>query len=410
MGQFSPKSIDSLTSLRGILALWVVAYHFGNDACGLFPSTGILMPLVRQGHYAVPIFFMLSGFVLAYNYADKFLRFGIKGYREFVFIRLARIYPVHLFTLFLVLGMVIVCSAKGWPITDSGYTFRDFVLNLLLVQTWVPVFQLNWNYPSWSISSEWFAYLFFPLFCATFLRKINTRPRAYFFLAATWGATVGLYVVGNGLPFRQLLCVIPTFLAGTAIFACLSHIPHQPLALLRFLPDILLLFLAIVPLLVGGPLIVVLLLTGFLALIYLLVYQEDNCSRLWTNRLAVYLGEVSYSLYMAHTLGQKVCYKLLPSERFAASGSITRLAIIFIYIIFIATFSLGTYYLVEKPSRWRLRQLLFRASGQRLSSQSPSVGRIPNDRKVVLLSEADPSSQARVSLNPNESLTRGIAN
>ena len=92
--------------------------------------------------------------------------------------RWARIYPVHFFTLLVVLGMVAVCRIKGWGLTDAGYGAWDFVLNLFLVQTWVPNFHLNWNYPSWSISSEWVAYLCFPFFCTVILRRITTRFQA----------------------------------------------------------------------------------------------------------------------------------------------------------------------------------------------------------------------------------------
>ena len=66
--------INALTSLRGWLALWVVFYHFWDDVLRLSPSMAALSPLVRLGHMAVPAFFMLSGFVLAYTYSDRFHR------------------------------------------------------------------------------------------------------------------------------------------------------------------------------------------------------------------------------------------------------------------------------------------------------------------------------------------------
>src|SRR5262249_8096010 len=154
--------VHSLTTLRGLAALWVVVYHFWPEVLVLLPGLALLTPLAVVGNLAVPCFFILSGFVLCYNYAPEFHRLSARDYGR----RLVRIYPVHLVTLLAVLAMALVSWRLGWALTDSGYTGRDFVLNVCLVHTWVPDFHLNWNYPSWSISSEWFAYLFFPAVCA----------------------------------------------------------------------------------------------------------------------------------------------------------------------------------------------------------------------------------------------------
>ena len=54
------QQIDSLTALRGVLAVWVVLYHFWNELLVLFPAAGWLTPVCRHGHFAVPGFFALS--------------------------------------------------------------------------------------------------------------------------------------------------------------------------------------------------------------------------------------------------------------------------------------------------------------------------------------------------------------
>jgi peptidoglycan/LPS O-acetylase OafA/YrhL len=377
------SSIDSLTSLRGFLALWVVFFHFWKDMLALFPGMDFLTPVAKQGHLAVPVFFILSGFVLAYNYAHELSSLGIRSYGRFLLMRLARIYPVHLITLLVVVGMVAVCRAKGWPLTDAGYGAGDFVLNLFLAQTWIPNYQLNWNYPSWSISSEWFAYLCFPVICVTILPRITTRFRAHAFLTLCWIATIGLYVFGNEMPFRPLIQVIPTFLAGTAIFVCLYSVPENAQYLLPLRthhgPDFLLFSVPVMLLLISGHWTAAVVLTGFLLLVYRLAKQSSDCSKLWNNRVAVYLGEVSYSLYMAHALAQKVCYKLLPSAPFSNATLGIRLGVLGAYVIIITVMVLGTYYLIEKPSRRRLRHLFDRraeskAPVQQAIVQFPSPG------------------------------------
>src|SRR5258708_6690773 len=123
----SPGEIVSLTSLRGFLAAWVVAHHFWNEVSRLFPWAEALSPVACRGYMAVPAFFMLSGFVLSYNYTGQFLNLSHLPVTRFLVLRLARIYPVHLVTLLTVALMVWVSDRVGYQLTDSGYTARAFV-------------------------------------------------------------------------------------------------------------------------------------------------------------------------------------------------------------------------------------------------------------------------------------------
>src|SRR5438270_13847443 len=89
-----PASIDALTSLRGLAALWVVVFHFREHLFNLLSSLRPLDPLLGLGHIAVPYFFILSGFVLAYNYASDFRQVTLRRYLPFIGRRFVRIYPV----------------------------------------------------------------------------------------------------------------------------------------------------------------------------------------------------------------------------------------------------------------------------------------------------------------------------
>ena len=350
-----PREIPSLTALRGLLAGWVVAYHFGNDALRLFPVLDGLTPVVARGHLAVPGFFALSGFVLAYHYTESFRTLTLRSVGRFLGRRLARVYPVHLVTLLAVLAMVAVADCVGYQLSDGGYSAADFARNLLLVQTWTPDFRLNWNYPSWSVSSEWFAYLLFPAVATVATRTLSSARRAAAFGAASLAASVAVLECWRPWPFYELVLVVPTFFTGAAIWWAYRVTASGRLPL-RITPEV-----CAVAAVVGcywpvpelGTAVTV---TGIVAVIAALARLGPSCHAAWRVRPVVLLGDVSYSLYLSHTLAQKVLVKLLPAARFEASPLGVKLAVGAAYLAAVALACLGTYHLVERPARRALRR------------------------------------------------------
>ncbi len=354
-----PSDIPSLTGIRGILALWVVVYHFWPDVLALAPVFRFLTPIIGKGHFAVPAFFILSGVVLAHNYRHLGHTARRKDVANFLMKRLARIYPVHFVSLMAVLAMVIVSRSRGWSIADSGYTFVDFVLNLFLVHTWVPHFTLNWNYPSWSISSEWFAYL---LFCPLMFICFRLTARwVWVVLALSIVATLGMYYSPKEMWFRELLCVVPTFTWGATFVyagnrqgavseAVEAQQPTRFVAFARdyaFIPVVLVIASCFMP----TPYYSACLLISLGALICSLYVTGARPNSLYDFGPVRFLGEVSYSLYMTHTLAQKILYQLLPSGVYVYSSLLTKLIVASAYFALIAAFAVGMYYLVERPSR-----------------------------------------------------------
>jgi peptidoglycan/LPS O-acetylase OafA/YrhL len=338
--------------------VWVVLYHYQADIYSLFPATVSLRPFFNLGNLAVPLFFILSGFVLSYNYANDFRRLEIKSCRKFILNRLARIYPVHFATLLAVLLMVSAGKILGLQSGDVGHSPRDFVLNLFLVQTWVPHFRLNWNFPSWSISSEWFAYLWFPI-VAIALNKVTRRIWLVLMAAGFFCLMQFQVIFGNALLFRELQVVVGTFLTGCAIFKLIQHgaFKQRPA---YYLSISALALVFIVPFLLRNSILLATLLTLFAILIYSLAGLGDKCQRLFIAPLLVFVGEVSYSLYMTHTLLQRILYKLLPASAVLGSNLLVRLGVLCLYAILISLATLASYYVVEKPFRKLLRSRLQR--------------------------------------------------
>jgi peptidoglycan/LPS O-acetylase OafA/YrhL len=351
--------IVSLTTLRGLLAVWVVMYHFWNDVLRLFPLAEILSPIVRVGQMAVPAFFMLSGFVLAYNYADRFASLSLSAVARFLCLRLARIYPVHLVSLLAVAVMVWMSGRLSYQLTDGGYTSRNFVLNLLLVQTWVPDFNLNWNYPSWSISSEWFAYLAFPLAISWGARWLKTLFRSIMFGFLSLSTSIAVMLLWRPLPFYELVLVIPTFFVGTAVYSIVRNwYPSSCVA--KWIPELLILCAVAVCFVPSTVVVTTSLLCLFFGLILVLALNREAILKVWMAWPMVFLGEVSYSLYMTHTLAQRVLTRVLPSSQFENAPIPVKVLIILAYLGLVIMFCLAMYFTVEYPCRVWFKKILFR--------------------------------------------------
>ena len=85
--------IKSLTSLRGIAAMAVVIEHFSATA---EQHAAVSVPsLVAHGYLAVDLFFVLSGFIMAYTYLGTFEAHGIRAFPNFLGKRVARIVPLN---------------------------------------------------------------------------------------------------------------------------------------------------------------------------------------------------------------------------------------------------------------------------------------------------------------------------
>lgn len=152
------NKIFALESLRGIAALCVALYHY--------PSSSFLY--FKHGHTAVYFFFVLSGFVITLNYIDRINNF--KDLINFQIKRFYRLYPTHIFILFIVLFVQILkYLVVNYTQMQSGqapfshlYTLKDFIANLLLIQSIFNYFYyLSWNGAAWSISTEFYTYVIF---------------------------------------------------------------------------------------------------------------------------------------------------------------------------------------------------------------------------------------------------------
>jgi peptidoglycan/LPS O-acetylase OafA/YrhL len=355
MGSKKPMAIDSLTTLRGLAAAWVTVFHFSGDLYSLFPWTKVLDPFLLHGWLAVPLFFILSGFVLYYNYGSSFRVIRTSTYGRFLAMRLGRIYPVHLATLFAALAVYLAARSKGIPLAEEAYSARTFWLNVFLVQTWVPDFGFSWNRPSWSISTEWFAYLWFP-FAAFLIERVGRRLWLGVGIVLFSLATLAVNHFHTPCPF--LLNVIPTFLCGCLIARWYAvsgpTINRQGCRVATLCLFAIIACSFVLPDSFSKGVFLI----GFTVIIFALAGAGETPSRIWTAPSLLFLGEVSYSLYMTHMLVGMVLGRLVDPTRFEDAALGHRLGIAVLYLAAVILATLACYYLVERPARRYFRWLL----------------------------------------------------
>jgi peptidoglycan/LPS O-acetylase OafA/YrhL len=167
-GSTRPSEIHALNGARALPPLVLVLFHFCEQR-GYFSVRAIDL-FVGKGYLWVEFFFALSGFILIHVYGA---RFNMSGYVTFLKTRLARLYPLHLATLLLLLALVWFTRAIA-PLTGHTSIFDQpyhpivsgitFVANLFLVQAWNLFPYLSWNAPAWFVSVEFLLCILFPVF------------------------------------------------------------------------------------------------------------------------------------------------------------------------------------------------------------------------------------------------------
>lgn len=155
-----------LDFLRFVCSILVLIFHYELFIINGDPEIKAMFTSFASG---VDFFFILSGFVIAYSYSGKMG--SLKDYMVFMQRRIARLYPLHVLTLFLAGSMAITASLIGFEVSSSErYHVKYFFGQLLMVHAWGFHDRLSFNIVSWSISVEFFAYLVFPVILAMIAR------------------------------------------------------------------------------------------------------------------------------------------------------------------------------------------------------------------------------------------------
>jgi Predicted acyltransferases len=355
------KVIDlkPLTSLRFVAAMMIVVYHAKNY---------FMWSWIKHAPFTlmmgVSFFFVLSGFILTHVYTSKAMR----SYGHFIRARIARLWPLHIATLIL-----LVTTVKPDSITfDGPGVFSKWItlgFNLVLMQSLVPFvsYIYSWNAVSWSISTEMSFYLLFPFL----LKNIRRTWGAKLIAAAFAFATLLICLLIIRTPFdggiNQLTIQSATyanpltrcfeFCAGMAAWVIwntyvrdvrISTLAWSSIELVVITMTALWLwkyYFVINAWLSDPNLSQVLRLSGsawlFAILIICFASGRGYLGKLLSARICVFLGEISFAVYMAHQVLMKASISWLPKESIHTPT--------FLCVLLIASTAL--HLCIEKPCR-----------------------------------------------------------
>lgn len=298
------RQIDSLTGIRGFASLWVFFHHLPSvqGVAAVWPAW--FRTFTERGWLGVDLFFILSGFVISLVHQAEFSQFSPHQMKRFLFLRLARVYPAHLVTTAILIPIYLAAHILFQYVSpNDAFAWSKLALSLLLIHGWGLVNSEGWNLPSWSVSSEWFAYLIFPFATPWIvrLRSVVSAALAIFSILALLYFLA--FTLNDGTKFMlawkySLVRITSEFTIGCLLFNIFQSLRPSAAAdrgAMLFLLGICLLPFIAPHYIFDG--IYLFLFSGFLLALSLGIGPITN---LFGSTLMVYLGKVSYSLYLIH--------------------------------------------------------------------------------------------------------------
>ena len=363
------RHLKPLTGLRFLAALLVVVHHFGPYVLRPAASDPLRTlkiaerNIVLTGMIGVDLFFVLSGFILAYTYLDLSGRLrGTRG--QFWVARVARVYPIYL------CAWVVAALPFVWHHDAHDMPVLAAVTSLTLTQAWLPWFPTDWNQPAWSLSNEALFYLLFPLLPIA-VARLN-RYHLYLAMGALWAVSLAMplaYLAAHpagrlwpAMVFNPLL-FLPEFLTGVAlgrlyVLARTNGTSSAPTRRIRpgTLAAMALLGCATMMVMLPwtfGPMYHGAVIPFLAVLIYSLARGESRLASLLSSPALVRLGEASYALYILHRPLWDWVTRVYPAP---APDAPARLPFFLAYLGLLIALSMLALRFLEQPARRAIRQ------------------------------------------------------
>lgn len=304
------REIEAINGLRGAGALAILLYHMGPSLAHspLFAPATLWF---AKYYLFLDLFFMVSGFALAAGHARVFAD-GVRGeaLRRFWTGRLARVLPLYWATLAVAVAIELALLwgvkegvfAPGFePFDRPAANPENLVTTALMLQAWGLHDKLTWNIPAWFVSALMGAYLAFPFLIAA-VERLDERIRARVLIAICGSAMLILHALYANEYLQPpndvaVLRAVAEVMLGAGLFLVR---PRRMSLLARSALQMACVGAAFAALhlkLWDGVALVL-----FAAFVALIRTDEGAVARALKTRPMLWLGRVSFSLYMIHFL------------------------------------------------------------------------------------------------------------
>jgi len=304
------RRFEALDAFRGLCALIVVLGHF----CMFFRESDIFGSVIKNSYVFVDFFFVLSGFVISHAYLDKIK--NLNTFKKFIYVRFFRVYPLHLFMLLLFVLLEVVKAATQHTalFLNPFKSLESLIANLLLVQSLGIYNYLTWNFPAWSISTEFYTYITFAIIVLLFKKqtiKIAVVFSIIFPLALIY--FTGKKIFDFTYDYGFIRCIIGFYLGIIAnqIYQFINL--EQLIKNTNIVNFLEISFIGLVVVFAtytdisfityASPLV-------FLAVVILFTYEAGIVSKLLKTKFFLTIGTLSYSMYMTHAFVQAVLFQI----------------------------------------------------------------------------------------------------
>jgi peptidoglycan/LPS O-acetylase OafA/YrhL len=323
--------IEQIDVLRGIAALVVLLFHYGTRYNAMFPEKSGWMPLnIFWGSYGVHLFFIVSGFVIFMTLERSQTRM------DFIISRISRLYPVYW-------AAVLFTIVFDLAFPDLGFTPHpvQIAINMTMLHDFVRVDAVDGSY--WSLTFElgFYAFMLF-----MFGRKFLKRPAI---IAVFWSVASILFHYWPGFFPGGLHYIAVThkyghlFATGVAFYWLYSR------GVSKSFHD-----LCLIAVILAAPAVQYLHsgMIGFWAVLASIVLMTA-ATRHWlswiTNPVTLWLGSISYPLYLIH---EHAGWHLLSLQQHYGVNAYAALVFTVSFMLIVATLLSK---LIEKPAQRAIR-------------------------------------------------------
>tara|TARA_A200000159_G_C7338693_1_gene346242 strand:- start:84 stop:1073 length:990 start_codon:yes stop_codon:yes gene_type:complete len=313
-----------LDAIRGVAALAVVIYHYFKRYNDIYGHEYLLVEWASLGKYGVQLFFMVSGFViyLTLNRVEK--------PADFLVSRFSRLYPTFWFSAILTFSVVFI-----WGLPGREVSIDQAIMNVFMFHQYMGIKHIDGVY--WTLTIELTFYFWMFTFFVTGLLKYAEYLFALIILISILESR-GVVEISGLVNKIFIVQYLSYFLAGICFYKILNEVESKITYVVLFLCLVSTLFLFSK---------VVFIITSVFYLFFYLAISGKL--RFLTFKPLIFLGEISYSLYLLH---QNIGYVIINELYTYGINPILSISVAICVSIVLAYFT--TKY-VEKPSLIAIR-------------------------------------------------------